>query len=206
MESVTSSTWSLISTSASVEPLLTAFLMAISFLLASMAFLMAISCLLALQAFLMLISFPVTSTFHACFSFFPSWQEFSFLPLPSEVVMAMLNSGAVCTCLSSSRHSRCQLEILWTCSSYPEEVETPSYLEVVVTPPWLESSISCHPWLFGQLAELLSQALLILTKSENNLTRFKKFVPYCSRYLSCFGLYVRPAVAFSISLFCAAQL
>jgi hypothetical protein len=171
-----------------------------------MAFLMAISCLLALQAFLMMTSFPVTSTFHACFSFFPSWQEFSFLPSPSEVVTAMLNSGAACTCLSSSRHSRCQLEILWTCSSYPEEVETPSYLEVVVTPPWLESSISCPPWLYGLLAELLSQVLLILTKSENNLTHFKKFVPYCSRYLSCFGLYVRPAVAFSISLFCAAQL
>ena len=79
----------------SVDLLLKAFLMAISFLLASMAFLMSTSCLLALQAFLMPISFPVTSTFHACFSFSPSWQEFSFLPLHSEVVMAMLNSGAV---------------------------------------------------------------------------------------------------------------
>jgi hypothetical protein len=46
-----------------------AFLMAISFLLASMAFLMSTSCLLALQVFLMLISFPVTSTFHAYFLF-----------------------------------------------------------------------------------------------------------------------------------------
>jgi hypothetical protein len=95
MESATSSTWSLISSAASVDFLLTAFLMAISFLLASMAFLMAISCLLALQAFLLMISFPVTSTFHACFSFSPSWPEFSFLPLHSEVVMAMLNSVAV---------------------------------------------------------------------------------------------------------------
>ena len=132
----------------------------------SMAFLMAISCLLALQAFLMMTFFSVTSTSWQEFLFCPSWQEFSFLPSPSEVVMAMLNSEAACTCLSSPRHSRCQLEILWTCSSYPEEVETPSYLEVVVTPPWLESSISCLPWLYGQLAELLSQALL---NSHKNL-------------------------------------
>ena len=76
----------------------------------------------------MMTSFSVTS-------FFPSWQEFSFLPSPSEVVMVMLNSEAACTCLSSPRHSRCQLEILWTCSYYPKEVETPSYLEVMVTPP-----------------------------------------------------------------------
>ena len=80
--------------------------------------------------------------------------------------MVMLNSEAARTCLSSPRHSRCQLEILCTCSSYPKEVETPSYLEVMAMAPWLESSISCLPWLYGQLAELLSQALL---NSHQNL-------------------------------------
>ena len=135
----------------------------------SMAFLMVTYCLSALHAILMMTFFLVILTSWQEFLFFsswpvflilPSWQEFLFLPSPSEVVMAMLNSEAACTCLSSPRHSRCQLEILWTCSSYPEEVETPSYLEVVVTPPWLESSISCQPWLYRQPAELLSQALL----------------------------------------------
>jgi hypothetical protein len=99
-----------------VEPLLRAVLMAISFLL---------------MAFLMMTSFSVNLTSWQGFSFFPSWQEFSFFPSwqessifpsPSEVEMAMLSSTAVCTCLSSPRRSQCQLEILWTCSSYPEEV------------------------------------------------------------------------------------
>ena len=89
-----------------------AFLMAISFLLASMAFLMVISCLLALHAFLMMTFFSVTSTSWQELLFFPSWPEFSFLPswqeflfLPLEVVMAMTSSVAACTCPSSPRHS-----------------------------------------------------------------------------------------------------